>query len=319
MIITCLAILFLFAFSCGGGETDSSDDDTVDDDIGDDDADDDSDDDDDVSPHIDLKAMTFNLRTGMAVTDGKNWWPYRKDIVCNLVAQESPDVMGTQEGLKFQIDYIKNNVPGYEWVGISRAGNQSDEFCAIFYKSERFNLLETGTFWLSDTPEVVGSKFSDKQLFPRIVTWAEFELLGNGRSLFAFNTHFDTYNGDDVPEKSAALLASKIEEIAGDAPVLVTGDFNEYVESDAHRILVGEMAYDGVSGSLLDPWSILGLQEEGTTHGFTGVSNDPSRIDWILCTEQFVPLAGEVSHYNENGHYPSDHFPVIVEFELADF
>lgn len=316
VIFWCLVVLILFALSCSEGSNDSSSDDDV---VDDDTIDDDAGDDDDISPYVDLKAMTFNIRNGMAITDGGNWWPYRKDIVCNLISQESPDIIGTQEGWKFQLDYIKDKLSSYEWVGISRRGNQFDEFCAIFYKGECFNLIDTGTFWLSDTPDVVGSKFSDKQLFPRIVTWAQFEFVESGRLLFVFNTHFDTYNGDDVPERSAALLASKIEEIAGESPVVVTGDFNEYVESDAHRILVGEMEYNGVSGSLLDPWSTLGLPEEGTDHGFTGVSDGPSRIDWVLSSEHFTPLSGEVSHYNENGHYPSDHFPVLVEFELSDF
>lgn len=275
--------------------------------------------DDDTSPYVDLKVMTFNLRNGMAVTDGENWWPYRKDIVCNLILQESPDIIGTQEGWKFQLDYIKNKLSSYDWIGISRRGNQLDEFCAIFYKPERFNLINSGTFWLSETPDVPGSKFSDNQLYPRIVTWAEFEIIGSELRFFAFNTHFDTYDGDDVPKRSAALLVSKIEEIAGTAPVVVTGDFNEYVESEVHKILVGEMDYNGIRGSLIDPWTVLGLAEEGTTHGFTGISNDPSRIDWVLCTEHFIPISGVVLHYNENGRYPSDHFPVVVELKLSKF
>lgn len=318
-ILLWLFVICLFILSCHEDKNDSSFGDIVDDDITDNDTDNDVSDDDDISFPFDLQAMTFNLRNGMAVTDGENWWPYRKDIVCNLISQKSPDIIGTQEGWKFQLDYIKNKLPSYEWVGLSRRGNQFDEFCAIFYKTERFSLINTGTFWLSDTPDVAGSKFSDKQQFPRIVTWAEFKVIDSGLTFFVFNTHFDTYNGDDVPEKSAALLASKIKEIAGGAPVVVTGDFNEYVESNAYKILIGEMEYNGVSGSLIDPWRILELPEEGTTHGFTGLSNDPSRIDWVLCSEQFTPMSGEVSHYNESGRYPSDHFPVLVELELSNF
>jgi len=330
MIVLCLLCL-LAQPACEDEEADDSEsssgpapedddndavaDDDDDDDNNDDDNDDDDDDNDDndLTPPDMLKVMTFNLRTGMAL-DGENSWIYRKEIVRDLLSQERPAVMGTQEGWFFQLQYIRENVPGYEWEGEARLGLGVDEYCAVFYRVEVFELLDTGTFWLSDTPEAPRSVFSENQLCPRIVTWVELQAKADGFHFFEFNTHFDTTDLDEVPQRSAALLVRQIAAIAGEAPVIVTGDFNELVGSEAYQILTGALVYEGVTGALIDPWVALDLPEEGSSHSFTGVSPSPSRIDWVLTSADFTPLAGEVSHYEQDGHYPSDHFPVIVEF-----
>jgi endonuclease/exonuclease/phosphatase family metal-dependent hydrolase len=324
IVLTAGATLCL---GCGGSSGDDDDDsDVVDDDdddttgdddddsaVDDDDDDDDDDnDDDDTSGPETVKAMTFNLRTGLAL-DGENAWSKRKEIVTNYIAAEMPDVMGVQEALVYQLSFIKQNVPGYAWVGRSRR-LLPDEYSAVFYRTDKYTLIDQNTFWLSDTPEAVGSSFTSNQLCPRIVTWAELESIATGRTLFVFNTHFDTYHGEEVHERSAALMVDRIEQIAGNMPVLVTGDFNETVGSSGYQILTGEIEYLGSSGNLLDPWVALSLPEEGTFHGFTGVATGSSRIDWVLQTDHFTPTAGEVSHYNEADRYPSDHFPVYNEY-----
>jgi len=295
-------------------DDDVVDDDTIDDDTADDDtSDDDTTDDDDTVDSEEIKAMSFNLRTGLA-GDGENSWWFRRGIVTDFINEEAPDVMGVQEALIFQINFITENVPGYAYVGRSRR-IIPDEYCAVFYRTDRFELIEQDTFWLSDTPEVVGSVFTYNQLCPRIVTWVALESLLTGRTLYVFNTHFDTYHGDEVHERSAALLVEKIEELAGDNPVIVTGDFNETIDSNGYRILTGDHTYNGFSGEMIDPWITLGLPDEGTFHGFTGEPTGDSRIDWVLYTDPITPLDAAVSHYNQNDRYPSDHFPVYAEFE----
>lgn len=318
LLIIMLIVLAAGVFLCLGCGSSSDDDDdsgsepSDDDDDDDDDNDDDDDDNDDTSGPETVKAMTFNLRTALML-DGENGWIHRKEIVTNYISAEMPDVMGVQEALVFQLSFIMQNVPGYNWVGRSRR-MLPDEYSAVFYRTDKFTLIDQNTFWLSDTPEVVGSTFSRNQLCPRIVTWAKLESIATGRSLFAFNTHFDTYHGDEVHERSAALLADKIQEIAGSAPVIVTGDFNETIGSAGYQILTGETDYQNSSGNLLDPWVALGLPDEGTFHSFTGVATGSSRIDWVLHSDHFTPTAAEVSHYNEDDRYPSDHFPVYTEF-----
>jgi endonuclease/exonuclease/phosphatase family metal-dependent hydrolase len=285
-----------------------------DDDDDDDNNDDDNDDDDDTAPPAPepFKVMTFNLRTGLSA-DGENAWNHRRQLVADFIDSEMPDVMGVQEALTFQLTFIEDNVPGYAWVGRSRRVIP-DEYSAVFYRTDKFALVDEGTFWLSDTPEVVGSRFTNNQLCPRIVTWVELTSLATGRTLFVFNTHWDTYHGEDVHERSAALMVAKIAEIAGEAPVFVTGDFNEAAGNSGYGILTGGLVYDEVTGNLLDPWPALDLIEEGTFHGFTGVPTGEVRIDWVLATADFAPTAGEIAHFNQDGRYPSDHFPVWNEF-----
>jgi|GEM_PF-455927 len=262
-----------------------------------------------------LKVMSFNLRLGVA-PDGDNRWEIRKSIVYNFLNGETPDVFGIQEGWEFQLEDIVAAVPGYAYVGISRNNNSLDEYSAIFYKTSRFATGEGGTFWLSDTPDEPGTKFSEQQCCVRICTWVQLFDSESGQEFYAFNTHYDYVAADDVQVRSSALIATRMAEIAGDKPHFLTGDFNVPAGSDAWLILTGEMQYNGAGAELIDPWMELGLSEEGTFHQFTGTATSDDRIDWILHSAHFSALAAEVEHYSENGFYPSDHFPVSAEIEI---
>jgi len=263
-----------------------------------------------------FKVMSLNLRTGFA-DDGADAWTPRKAIVTHLLQQEVPDLLGVQEGLIFQLKVVGEALPDHDWVGTDRTGTGFDEYSAVFYDRLRFEQVASGTFWLSDTPDVVGSKFSEKQLFPRIVTWAHLRERATGRELVHLNTHVDTTDEDHVPERSCALIAKKIAEIAGDVPAVLTGDFNTYTGDPAYQVLVGQATWEGTTGALQDPWTELGLPVEGSFHGFDGVADDPRRIDWILHTPGLTALEAVVSAYQEGGHYPSDHFPVWARLVMA--
>ncbi len=256
-----------------------------------------------------FKVMSFNLRYGLA-DDGADAWKHRQAIVKAFLQAEAPDLLGVQEGLIFQLKAVGQALPDHDWVGTDRSGTGFDEYSAIFYDRLRFELVASGTFWLSDTPDMVASRFSEAQLFPRVVTWAHLRERASGQALFSFNTHFDTTEADAVPERSAALIVQKLAELAGELPVVLTGDFNESVGEPAYRILVGTLDRAGVTGTLRDPWPELGLPEEGSFHGFSGTADVDRRIDWILHSDGLTAMEAVVSHYQEGGHYPSDHFPV---------
>ncbi len=261
-----------------------------------------------------LKVMSFNLRTGFAF-DEEDSWKNRETIVTDFLKLELPDLVGTQEGLIFQLDAITAALPNYDWVGVGRDNTQFEEFCAIFFNTDKFQALESGTFWLSDTPDVPGTKFSDKQGYLRIVTWAHLQRIEDGFEFFHFNTHYDLSEEDSITERSSALILTKMDQLAGDGPVFLTGDFNEFEGEPAYQILVGEADWQGISGDLLDPWTELGLPSEGSFHSFTGVAEATTRIDWILHSTGFIPIEAVVSHYNQDGHYPSDHFPIWARLE----
>ncbi len=258
-----------------------------------------------------LHAMTFNIRNGMA-NDGPDAWMQRKELVVETVVTSAPDVMGTQEAWIFQIDYMNEELPAYEWVGESRRGDIPDEYCAIFYRVDDFEVLETDTFWLSDTPEVPGTKFSDTQCCPRIVTWARMKRLVDDEVFVAINTHYGLNN--EVRVKSSELLRERLPTIAAGDPVIVLGDFNATPDSEPWTLLT-EASPDGSYSALLDTWLEVGLPEAGTFHGFSGTATG-ARIDWILHSPDLATTNTGIIHHNQANHWPSDHFPVFAEIEL---
>jgi len=264
--------------------------------------------------HPPFTAMSFNVRTGLS-WDGADSWQYREDMVRRFLEGESPHLLGLQEALIFQVLAVQEALPHHAWAGVGRNNTDLDEFCAVFWDTDRFDLLESGTFWLSDTPDEPCTRFGASQKYLRIVTWARLRDRVADREVAFFNTHFDLVEENAIPERSAALVVEQIAAIAGDAGAVLTGDFNALPGEAAHGILVGRVTWDGVTGNLVDPWTELQLPEEGTFHGFTGVAEADRRIDWVLHSPGLRAIEAAVLHYNEDGHYPSDHFPVRALLE----
>ena len=252
-----------------------------------------------------LKVMTFNVRLPTDA-DGENRWQARKDILVDTVRAQHPAVFGTQELFAEQGDYIVRHLPEYAWFGVGRRGDAEgagDEHMGVFYLRDELKVIESGDFWLSDTPDVAGS-ITWGNLYPRMVTWALFERIADGRHFYFFNTHLP-YRDEDEPirERGATLLLKRLSALPGEVPVVVTGDFNTGPESRVHALLAGDLA---------DAWE-RGTQRggpEATFHAFSG--NADRRIDWILVRGFDVGPVATVTD-QKNGRYPSDHFPVMAE------
>jgi endonuclease/exonuclease/phosphatase family metal-dependent hydrolase len=255
-----------------------------------------------------LRVMTFNVRYP-AKGDGPNRWEIRQDTLVRTIRLKNPDLFGTQELFYIQGEYIVSNLPEYEWFGNSRRGNREDEHMGVFYKRSKLRLIEAGNFWLSDTPEVAGSQAWGATL-PRMVTWGLFEIRESGRRFYLYNTHFQhTAQGSQARLNSAKLIAERISKLPQDIPLIVTGDFNSAApDSEPYKIL---------AGSLTDSWSAATHKSgpEGTMSGFRGGTGG-RRIDWILYRGPFTALSTEIVTYNEDGRYPSDHYPVLAILEL---
>lgn len=252
-----------------------------------------------------VRVGTFNVRNGVA-NDGPDSWKNRADLLVEVFADLGADVVGVQEAWIFQLEYIREGMPLYDWVGISRAGGDLDEFCAIFYRTDRFQEVDSGTFWLSDTPDVP-SKF-EGQALPRICTWVHLQPLDGSAPFYLFNTHFTHLNLPEVRAESAQLILDRMAELGGTAGAFLTGDFNAAPGSLAYEVLAGHNAQPG---PLLDPWAQLDLPEEGTFHGFTGKALS-TRIDWVLHGPDWTAQEATVIQQNKEGAYPSDHFPVVA-------
>ncbi len=154
-----------------------------------------------------IKVMSWNIRLDTPA-DGQNQWKYRKSGVCDLIMNESPDLLGVQEALHNQMKDMRNGLKGYKSIGVARDdGKKAGEYNAVFYKKSRLRSLRSGTFWLSETPDQPGSRGWDAAC-NRVVTWSVFRDKETGREFLMMNTHFD-HVGDTARIESAALIIRK--------------------------------------------------------------------------------------------------------------
>jgi endonuclease/exonuclease/phosphatase family metal-dependent hydrolase len=259
------------------------------------------------SPAETLRVMSFNVRYP-APGDGPNRWELRRDLLLRTIRLKTPDLIGAQELFHLQGEYIVQNLPEYEWFGDSRRGSREDEHMGIFYKRAKLRVIESGNFWLSESPETPGSQAWGASL-PRMVTWALFEVRANGSRFYLYNTHFHhTPDGAVARVNSARLLAERAGKPARDLPVIITGDFNAAAPTaEPYKILTEQFR---------DAWTSAARTAgpEGTSSTFAGRTTG-RRIDWILFRGPFQVLEMETVTYQEDGRFPSDHFPVLAVLE----
>ncbi len=256
-----------------------------------------------------LRVMTFNLRYATAA-DGENAWERRKDLLADTIRAFKPDLLGTQEALAVQIDFLTQQFPEYVVVGVGRDdGARRGEFSAALARREIFEVLDSGTFWLSETPDKPGSKSWDSSL-PRIATWAHLRQRGGAAGEFCFlNTHWD-HRGNRARVESARLIRRWL---ASHAPehAIVTGDFNADENHPAYRALIAETPE---KPRLIDAYREVHPQAQGdevTFHNFLGVRRG-RRIDFVLHTSDMKAVEADIDRTKRDGHYPSDHYPVTA-------
>lgn len=252
-----------------------------------------------------LAVLTYNIRFDNP-GDGEDAWPKRRDHVAAQLRFFAPDVFGTQEGLLRQLEYLNEQLPGYQRIGVGRDdGKDGGEFSALFFKKGRFKLLDSGTFWLSETPDVV-SKGWDAAL-PRVCTYVRLRDKQAKKNLWVFNTHFD-HVGKTARKESAELILKKIrEKNTANEPVVVMGDFNAEPIEAPIAVLLRELK-DARALSQEAPFG-----PEGTFNAFK--FNEPvvRRIDYVfLNSSQLKVLQHAVLSDSRNCHYPSDHLPVLA-------
>ena len=254
-----------------------------------------------------LTVGTYNVRCDFP-GDGEQRWEYRESRFLDQVRAWAPDVLGFQEPLRLQYDHIRQALPEYASVGVGRDdGRSAGEFCPIFYRKNRFDLGESGTFWFSETPEVPGSSdWGNRNL--RICTWASLREQNTGTSFYVYNLHLD-HESQPSREKSVDLLLRRIRERETQAPVIVMGDFN----AEPDNFALARFSSSPVPTSAL--MSVPGAAA-GTFHGFTGtVEGGP--IDHIFVSSEWVVESARVIPGDGLQPYPSDHLPVSATLSLA--
>lgn len=256
-----------------------------------------------------MNIMTFNIRFNNP-DDGVNAWPNRVEMVSGLLKYHEPDIFGFQEALIGQIEDIQNAMPDYEWFGVGRDdGKKGGEFSPVFFNKKKFILIASGTFWLSETPEKP-SKSWDAAL-PRIVTWGKFKSKVTGKHFLYFNTHFD-HKGDEARKNSAFVIRDKIKEISGNQglPVILTGDFNLYPESEPIGLIKSFMK-DSREITKTPPYG-----PEGTFNSFNWNALLERRIDYIFTQGGIKVLKYAVLTDSKDQRWPSDHLPVFVKIQM---
>jgi endonuclease/exonuclease/phosphatase family metal-dependent hydrolase len=256
-----------------------------------------------------INVMTFNIRMNTS-SDRDDAWPYRRNNAANQILFHDVQILGVQEALHGQMMDLKERLTRFSYVGVGRDdGKEAGEYSAIFYDSTRLKLLHTQTFWLSEQPDVPGSKSWDAAI-TRIVTWARFKDRKTKKKFFVFNTHFD-HIGKTARAESAKIILQKVKEIAGKKPVIVTGDFNSEPGDDPYKIITD----NNNAERLTDSKTVCVTPHYGPTGTFNSfkskeTSNDP--IDYIFVKNKIRVLKHATLSQSWQGHFSSDHFPVFA-------
>lgn len=255
-----------------------------------------------------IKVMTYNIRYDNP-GDSINAWPNRIEKVSSLIRKYEPDIIGVQEALHHQLEDLIRVLPDYSYVGVGRDdGKEKGEYSAILFRNSRFGLLSKHTSWLSETPDVPGSKSWDAAI-TRIVTQAKFFDKDSKKEFTMFNTHFD-HVGVQARFHSASYLVGMVAGVRVKnpaMPIFVTGDFN-FERSEA--------AYDAMLAdkNLVD--TKPANDQTGTFCGFEVGKMECRAIDYIFHTQEWNLKNYFVLNDNNGKYYPSDHLPVLVELEL---
>jgi endonuclease/exonuclease/phosphatase family metal-dependent hydrolase len=254
-----------------------------------------------------IRVMTYNIRLDVA-SDGINQWSNRTETLPAVIRKHDPELLGLQEAMHHQLLGILKALPEYAYIGVGRDdGKEKGEYSAILYKKNRFELINQKTSWLSEQPDVPGSKSWDAAI-TRVVTRGRFRDKQTGREFLYFNTHFD-HIGKEARQKSSSIILDLINAERGTTttPVIVTGDFNSEPVEGAYKT----MAESGVVRDARPANSV-----EGTFCTFE-VNGPPCRlIDYIFYSPEWAATDYKVIKDNDGKNYPSDHLPVIATLDL---
>lgn len=256
----------------------------------------------------DFRMMSFNVRyINETIDTGQTNWEARKGPVLELVKDKRPDVIGFQEPRKAQVDFLVSGLPEYGHVELGRdqgASPDGGEHLMIMYLTEKYYLADSGSFWMSPTPDVVSRGWD--AMCRRVTVWVRLKEKDTGRELYFFDTHFD-HKGIEARRQEALLLAARMKEIAGDdVPVFVCGDFN-MDSSHPSMAPIREWMHEACEDAP--------LTDKGHTYNGFGIDSNPLKIDHVFYRNA-TPLTYSVIRDGYGVRYVSDHYPVLAEFDL---
>ena len=252
-----------------------------------------------------INIMTYNIRLDTEA-DGVNMWDNRKEGVLSLIKEESVDILGIQEGLPSQIEYLSKELDGYSMIGEGRDGGNNGEYSAIYYRNKKMNLIDTETFWLSETPEI--PSIGCDAAINRIATLGIFKIKKSKKELIVYNTHFD-HIGKIAREKSVRVILNHIKKNNYEnKSLIVMGDLNANPS---------ELPIELLSEELNDSFKILPIESPiGTFSGFDLNSKLLDRIDYIYTKNIKISDYKHLDKKLSSGLWPSDHLPILISMFL---
>lgn len=257
-----------------------------------------------------LTVGSYNVRYDNPGDTG-NLWVDRAPVVAALIRFHDFDVFGTQEALKNQLDDINKALPQYARYGVGRDdGKEKGEHSAIFFKKDRFKVLDKGDFWLSETPDKPSLGW-DATCCNRIASWVYLQDLETKKKFYFFNVHYD-HQGVQARKESSKLILRKIKEIAGKEPVILTGDFNGDHASEWYQTLANSDLLKDTYKEVAHPYA-----NNASFNGFKQQSDRDEIIDHIFVTDDFKVNKWGILTDTYHGKFPSDHFPILVEMEYG--
>jgi endonuclease/exonuclease/phosphatase family metal-dependent hydrolase len=260
-----------------------------------------------------VRVMSYNIRYATA-PDGENAWDKRKAFLFETIQKFDPDLLGTQETLAVQRDALANAFKGHTVFAAGRDdGKDKGEMAALYFRTDRFERLDGGHFWLGTTPEKPGSKGWDAAL-PRIATWVVLKdrKAPNAKPIYFLNTHFD-HRGQKARHESAKQIRKSLDAVRERYRLIVTGDFNAGEGSEPYKALFGEV--ENVTSPVIDTLRVVHPKrqdDEGTFSGFRAASTKGDRIDWIGCSRDWTVQSAAIDRTARDGRTPSDHFAVTA-------
>jgi endonuclease/exonuclease/phosphatase family metal-dependent hydrolase len=254
-----------------------------------------------------LNIASFNIRRD-SILDGRNAWFFRRDWVREILERQKLDIVGIQEAKANQVDFLASG--RLDYIGVGRDdGQRAGEFAPVFYDRKRFKRHQSGTFWLSPTPDIVSMGWDADNY--RVCTWVCLEDRAfGGQRFFVFNTHLDN-KGTVARDKSVSLIMERIRTIAGSNPFILTGDFNLRPESKGIKRLSTRLR----NSRLVSETTPTGPY--GTACGFETGRQIDTLIDYIFVSPTVRVLRYAVVMETRNGRYPSDHLPVLISADVT--
>lgn len=256
---------------------------------------------------MELCLISCNIRFDNPA-DGQNSWPNRRDYLAQTLLKHSPVLIATQEGRIQQLNELNSSLPDFEIIDQHRSWIGERMYPTFFILGSQFEYLSSGDVWLSETPDIAGSR-SFESTFPRLMTWTKLQIKESKKTFLIINTHLDHIKAETRQEQ-VKVLAQEVKKIWDQqSALIIMGDFNDSPDSKVRQILNDEF-------ELQDAWHLFNKTEETSHHSFQGEMQNGARIDWVLVDKRIQITGCVMDKCTQNGIYPTDHYPIVCKIKV---